>query len=56
MNTGRTFTTNRTLLAGWIVAIVLALIASFGPMALDNLAGTSLTSSAAACVASGGGC
>lgn len=56
MNTGRTLTT-KSFFTALMVAALLALSAQLGTMALDQMAGTQLTPSAAACQAgNGGGC
>lgn len=55
MNTGIVVITQRRLLA-LVLATALALTAIVGPMAVEQLTGAHLTPSAAACVASGGGC
>lgn len=55
MNTGIVVRSQRRLFA-LLVAATLALAALFGPLAVDQMAGTGLTPSAAACHGTTGGC
>ncbi len=52
--TGMEFSRNRLVV--WAIAGLLALMISYAPVALDVVAGTSLTTQAYACQAAGGGC
>ena len=60
MNTGihtsRTVTTKQSFFVVLMLAALLALTANFGSMVLDQVAGTHLTETAAACHVHGGGC